>query len=175
MGVHLFFLSQGLGKRVLLLERGSRGWGMVYGPTGRFVSQCSVLFGAGLFFFFLFFFPVLTLLLFYATKEAVFSLRLIRDRSRDSILLFNIFVKVDRSSILRNILRNFRSPMFVDESLNIKRGCIFFVSIFSFSSFLTKETKVSRIFDRSFPFDKVIRFFFEIVTVERHLPAFIVF
>lgn len=78
MGVHLFFFFRGVGKKAIAAgENCGRGWGMVYGLTGRFVSLRSVLFGEGSVFFSLFLslsLLVSTLLLFYATKEVVLFL-----------------------------------------------------------------------------------------------------
>lgn len=48
-----FFFQRGW-KKGYCCGRGLRGWEMVYGLTGRFVSFCSVLFGAGSVFFFFF-------------------------------------------------------------------------------------------------------------------------
>lgn len=48
-----FFFQRGW-KKGYCCGRGLRGWEMVYGLTGRFVSFCSVLFGAGSVFFFSF-------------------------------------------------------------------------------------------------------------------------
>lgn len=62
MGVHLFFFFRGVGKKAIAAgEDCGRGWGMVYGLTGRFVSLRSVLFGAGSVFFSLFLFLFLFL------------------------------------------------------------------------------------------------------------------
>lgn len=163
--MHLFF-SEGLEKRLLLRERIARvGDGLWTDWSLCFVLFCIVR--CGIRFFFLFPF-VSTLLLFYATKEIVFFLRLIWNHS----FILNFFA-IDHPSILKILLRKFLQCQYPWVDMIYKRELHFFVSIFSFSYFHPKYIR----WIVSFRY-KVIRFFFPVRnrdTVERHFLAFIVF
>lgn len=126
-----FFFSEGLEKRLLLRERIARvGDGLWTDWSLCFVLFCIVR--CGIRFFFLFPF-VSTLLLFYATKEIVFFLRLIWNHS----FILNFFA-IDHPSILKILLRKFLQCQYPWVDMIYKRELHFFVSIFPFSYFHPK-------------------------------------
>lgn len=146
--MHLFF-SEGLEKRLLLRERIARvGDGLWTDWSLCFVLFCIVR--CGIRFFFLFPF-VSTLLLFYATKEIVFFLRLIWNHS----FILNFFA-IDHPSILKILLRKFLQCQY-PWIWFIKGSCISLYRYFHSHIFTQSIFSIRWIV--SFRY-KVIRFFF---------------